>query len=158
MNKRNTTYFLLVASLVIWGIVAWRMIKTFKKDLVVVEEPRFYPVPQKLDSLEFLLNYDDPFLKEITGSTLTNTKNEEEHTPFNDEVISWQESETVQEPAFTFKGILKVEEKTYALLDFDGETIMVNQHDVVDNFNIVSIAPDKLVVRKHDFDIELYAK
>lgn len=157
MNKKHATYLLLTASIVIWGTIAWRVIKTFNKDSVVVEQPRARTTVMKPDSMVLLLNYEDPFLKENTAE-MPQKNEDDENDAFHEKNLSWEEPETVQGPVFTFKGILKVNEKTYGLLDFGGETIMVNQRDMVGDFYIVSIAPDKLVVRKQGFDIELYAE
>lgn len=153
-NKKITTYLLLAASIIIWGTITWRLIKAFKKEEIVVEKIQPRPAARKPDSVLLLLNYDDPFLKDPGGKTVSR---EEE---FNNPDIDFypQEPELVQGPAFKFKGILKAGKKSYGLLDLAGETIMVSARERIGDFYIVSITADKIVVRRQGLDMELFAE
>lgn len=153
-NKKITTYLLLAASIIIWGTIAWRLVKAFKKDEVVVEKTQPRPVDRKPDSVVLLLNYEDPFLKDPGGKTIH--KEEDFDNPETD--FFPQEPEVVQGPAFKFKGMMKAGKKSYGLLDLGGETIMVSPKEKIGDFYIVSITSDKLVVRRQGLDMELFAE
>lgn len=149
-----TTHLLLMASIIIWGTIIWRLIKVFKNEEVIVETICPQPIINKPDSVVLLLNYEDPFLKDPGNKTIA--KEEE----FNNPDIDFypQEPEVVQGPAFKFKGILKAGKKSYGLLDLAGETIMVSARERIGDFYIVSISADKIVVRRQGLDMELFAE
>ncbi|MDR1501467.1 MAG: hypothetical protein LBT43_03310 [Prevotella sp.] len=157
-SKKITTYLLLAASMVIWGTIAWKLAKAFKKDEIVVQKAPTRPVINKPDSVVLLLNYDDPFLKGIEGKTLLKEEGVETCQDNLETDFFPQEPEVVQGPAFKFKGILKAGKKTYGLLDLRGETIMSSPREKIGNFYIVSITSDKLVVRWQGQDMELFAE
>lgn len=154
-SKKITTYLLLAASIIIWGTIAWRLVKTFKKEKPTVEKTVHRPVAEKTDSVMLVLDYDDPFLKKITNESPS--KKEEPTHPEGD--FYHEEPElVVHEPTFKFKGILRAGQKTFGLLDLHGETIMVSPRERLGDFLIVSIDSDKLVVRSQGLDIELFVE
>lgn len=153
-SKKITTCLLLAASVLIWGTIAWRLVKAFGKEEVKIEKPQARPAVVKPDSIRLLLNYEDPFLK-------GNAKKGEDAEPFRDspEVDFFPpEPEVVPGPAFKFKGMMQIGKKSFGLLDFNGETIMVAPKEKVGDFHIVRIASDKIVVRRQGLDMELFAE
>lgn len=157
-NKKITTYLLLAASVVIWGAIAWRLVKVFKKEETVVQNAQPRPEVRKPDSVILLLNYEDPFLKDTMGQTSPWEEVSEINQENREPAFLSQEPEVVQGPAFKFKGLLKAGKKSYGLLDLEGETIMVSPREKIGDFYIVSITSDKLVVRRQGLDMELFAE
>lgn len=157
-NKKITTYLLLAASVVIWGAIAWRLVKVFKKDETVVQNTQSRSEVRKPDSVTLLLNYEDPFLKDTRGKTSPKEEVSEINQENPEPDFLSQEPEVVQGPAFKFKGLLKAGEKSYGLLDLGGETIMVSPREKIGDFYIVSITSDKLIVRRQGLDMELFAE
>jgi len=158
MNKKITTYLLLSASILIWGTIAWRVIQTFKKEDPVVETTLPHPLVKKPDSVMLLLNYNDPFLKVHAVKSSQNGEDTEVEQESPEPDFLPQEPEVVQGPAFKFKGMLKAGKKSYGLLDLAGETIMVSPREKIGDFYVVSISPDKLVVRRQGLDMDLFAE
>lgn len=151
-NKKITTYLLLIASIIIWGSITWRLVKAFNKEEIVGEAtPRRF-IAKETDSPVFLLNYEDPFLKNITNETINNEQE------FNDTDFYQNEPDVVHGPDFKFKGILKAGNKVYGLLYLNGETIMVSARERIGDFYIVSISSDKIIVRRQGLDMELFAE
>jgi len=105
-----------------------------------------------------LLNYDDPFLKGHAVKSLQNGEDTEVEQESPEPDFLPQEPEVVQGPAFKFKGMLKAGKKSYGLLDLAGETIMVSPREKIGDFYVVSISPDKLVVRRQGLDMDLFAE
>lgn len=157
-NKKITTSLLLAASVIIWGIIAWKLFKVFSKDEVVAQIAQHRPEAKRSDSVVLLLNYDDPFLKELPGNPQQDGT-ETEFQQDNPEMDQYfQEPELVQGPAFKFKGMMKAGKKSYGLLDLNGETIMVSPKEKIGDFLIVSVTADKMVVRRLGLDMELFAE
>ncbi len=157
-NKKYMTYILLAASVLIWGTIAWRFYNAFKKEPIIVEETRIKPFVKKKDSVELLLNYNDPFLGKLEQTSLQNEVDAKDNFDDLNQFIPPDEPEIVYGPAFKFKGILKVGKILYGLLDFEGETIMVSRRDKVGDFYIVSITSDKMVVRRQGLDMDVFAE
>lgn len=157
-NKKITTYLLLAASIVIWGTIAWKLVKAFKKDEIVVQKTQSRPVARNPDSVILLLNYEDPFLKELGSKTSPKEEEFETYQDNQEPDFFPQEPEVVQGPAFKFKGMLKAGKKSYGLLELGGETIMISPREKIGDFYIVSITSDKLVVRRQGLDMELFAE
>lgn len=158
-SKKLVTYALLLASLAIWGVIAWRLVKAFKKEEVIVSATApNRPTLSQPDSVMLLLNYDDPFLKDDTNAS---SPDEEDFDSYHEgyEMDYFQpEPEVVEGPAFRFKGTLKAGRETFGLLDSGGETLMVRAREKIGDFLVVSITPDKMVVRRQGMDIELFAE
>ncbi len=157
-NKKITTSLLLVASIMIWGTIAWRVSKAIRKEDAPIEKSQPRTFVNKPDSAVFLLNYDDPFLKKPPGNSLQTgeePKVDQDNPATN---FSPPEPDVVQGPAFKFKGMLKAGKITYGLLVFEGETIMARTKEKVGDFYIVRITADKLVVRRQGLDMELFAE
>lgn len=157
-NKKITTSLLLVASIIIWGTIAWRVSKVIGKEDAPIKKSQPRIIVNKPDSAVLLLNYDDPFLKKPPGNTLQT--DEESKVNQVNPVASFlpPEPDVVQGPSFKFKGMLKAGNISYGLLDFGGETIMTTPREKIGDFYIVSITPDKLVVRRQGLDMELFAE
>lgn len=153
-SKKITTYILLGASIIIWGTIVWRLVEAFSKDEIAVQKSASRPLVSNTDSMVLVLNYDDPFLKDYGEKT---SMRMEEPDDFDMDFIQ-QEPELVQGPAFKFKGILRVGQKTFGLLDLGGETIMVSPKEKIGDFLVVSIDSDKIIVRRQGLDMELFAE
>lgn len=157
-NKKITTSLLLVASIIIWGTIAWRVSKAIRKEDAPIEKSQPRTFVNKTDSAVLLLNYDDPFLKKPSGNSLRTgeePKVDQDNPATN---FSPPEPDVVLGPAFKFKGILKAGKITYGLLDFEGETMMARTREKIGDFYIVHITADKLVVRRQGLDMELFAE
>ena len=157
-NKKITTSLLLVASIMIWGTIAWRVSKAIRKEDAPIEKSQPRTFVNKPDSAVFLLNYDDPFLKKPPGNSLQTGKESKVDQDNPTTNFSPPEPDVVQGPAFKFKGMLKAGKITYGLLVFEGETIMARTKGKVGDFYIVRITADKLVVRRQGLDMELFAE
>lgn len=154
-NKKIITCLLLAASIIIWGAIARRLIKTFKKEELTVQKTPPRPVVNKPDSIMLLLNYEDPFLKKDVKDTILPKKDGFVNTGTD---LFTKEPEVVPGPAFKFKGMVKTGEKSYGLLYLEGETLMVTLREKIGDFYVISITPDKLIVRRKGLDMELFAE
>lgn len=147
-------YLLLAAAIVIWATITWRVVKAFKREDIVVETTQPRPVVDKPKSEVLLLNYDDPFLKDIGDETVSEDDNfDEQYTD-----VYLPDSEPLLGPEFKFKGILKAGKNTYGLLDLAGETVMASAGESIGDFYIVSVTADKIVVRRQGEVMELLSE
>ena len=70
MKKKHTTYFLLFALLIVWGIIFYRIIKYIseQKELPISNPKEVRSVQKEVrDSVELDLNYPDPFSGELNS-------------------------------------------------------------------------------------------
>lgn len=144
-------YLLLTATIMIWATITWRVVKAFKREAIVVETTQPHPVVNKPENEVLLLNYDDPFLKDIGYETVSEDDN------FSDQFadVYLPDPEPLLGPEFKFKGILKAGKKTYGLLVLAGETVMASAGEIIGGFHIVSITADKIVIRRQGEVMEL---
>ena len=70
MKKKYTTYFLLFALLIVWGIIFYRIIKYIseQKELPISNPKEVHSVQKEVrDSVMLDLNYPDPFSGELNS-------------------------------------------------------------------------------------------
>ncbi|MGV8094879.1 MAG: hypothetical protein AB2L24_23755 [Mangrovibacterium sp.] len=139
MKNKTATYALLVLSVVIWGIIAWKVFSTFNhKTQEKKADIRMIPA-QKKDTILLLLNYRDPFLGKLSGNNPREdtTRNHVQHMPVI-EVI----------PDFKYKGMITVGGKISVLINKGGEEMVVSPQDNIGEFSIIKVNNEELIVRR----------
>lgn len=125
MKKNFITAFLSILTLTIWLIVFYRVFNRNNKVITVTEESVKNNVVSR-DTL--LLNYRDPFVRNIVKLSSKKTSVTEIITP----------------PTFIYKGLIKSRRGTLLIIN---DTLIYSK-DRIDNYRVVKIYKDSIIVKK----------
>ena len=144
MKSKKTTYLLLAAALIVWGIVLYKVLfpKTAQKELRIPAPVAKNKTPDKKDSL--WLNYRDPFL----GNIAISEKVSIEQKDFTANV-SWEEK-TDKKPVgdLCYYGRITTHNQTYCLICIGNEHHQMEQGDIRDGFKLTHIYEDSVYFEK----------
>ncbi|WP_291530710.1 hypothetical protein [Bacteroides sp. UBA939] len=142
--NKPTTYVLIVLSIGIWGTVAYRIYDALK-DNGTTAYPPVVKAAKKTgkDTTMLLLNYRDPFLGDYQPR-----KSEEKRQ--QREVVSGGESTVAPmievSPDFLYKGVVRSGKNVWAIVNRNGESILMKPKETIGEFAVAEVTDDKLVV------------
>ncbi len=145
--KKNklTIYILLLLSIGIWSIVAWRIYRSFKKELPTSQITTTEIKKTKKANTSLLLNYRDPFLGDYSRK-MEKTKRKKPKSVARKQKVSPPQLDIV--PDFQYKGVIRLGKEVQAIVSRNGENRMLKSKDKIGEFNIMEIKDDKLVVSR----------
>ncbi len=153
MKKKVTTYVLLTLCIVIWGTIGWKVYSALQDDTPVpVRAAKVAAVPPK-ETPSLLLNYRDPFLGGYPQQKVKTEKASPEPVVERREYAEPPQTEVV--PDFQYKGIIRFGKMTQAIINRNGESLMLKANEKVGEFNVVQITEAKLVVSRKNKKYEL---
>lgn len=140
MASKKTTYPLLAAVLVIWGVIAYKLLVPGSKD-VSVSTPKAQAaaaVSRERDSLR--ANYRDPFLGGMPR---------QERKVVVSPVLALPSTPPPRETiAVTCHGSLVEGQNTYCLISLDGRRHMLAPGESAEGFLLARITPDSIFLQK----------
>ncbi len=140
MASKKTTYPLLAAVLVIWGIIGYRLLAPKPTERTAPESPA--PAPARLPEADSLLaNYRDPFLGGMPRSQRPAAASPVRALP-----PSPAPREAVK---VAFYGSLAEGSKTYYLVSIDGRRHMLASGESAEGFSLAQVAADSVVLLKN---------
>ena len=147
-NKKITTYVLLAVSILVWVPLAVKIFKSLVTKETVAPPSFRREAGKTVRNVKLLLDYPDPFLGETKSPPLIEKIREKEVT---EEVADML-------PDFGFKGIIRLDNLTYILLNRDGEDIMIGAKERIGDFIVSGFSEDSVVVRRGRRSFTLYAE
>lgn len=153
MKKKATTYILLSLCLVIWGTIGWKVYSAMQDDIPVpVNKIPAQAIPPK-DTIALLLNYRDPFLGGYSKQATQVEEPPREVAPKQEVNAGQTETEVV--PDFQYKGTIRMGKTTKAIVNRNGESMLLKANGRVGEFNILRIEDSRLVVTRKNKRYEL---
>ena len=148
-NKKITTFFLVFAVLLIWGIIFYKIINR-NPDSVKLHQPIRMIDNQILPDKEYnlLLNYPDPFRLSRKTESLNrsdNFVNKSKATDSNNiDTVSW--------PEIKYNGFVSSNNETRIHLTYNGLRLIMKQGESFgQQFKIETVTKDSiLITRKHE--------
>lgn len=158
MKSKKSIYLLLPLVLGIWGLVGYRVYKMTRPD----NSFALNPVYKDRDSNEFnyqqrislLLQYADPFLKEIPDATSEQVQNEfaalftTNPAPEKPKLV-W--------PEISFKGVLSGNERRLAVLEVDKKRYLAATGDSILQLQVMKLYPDSIIL-EYNHEIKCFSK
>lgn len=138
-DKKFTSIILLVATVRIWGMVAYKIASFSPQDNKTGDTDKHLQessVAPMMDSLS--LDYPDPFLKDLS---LARMKHKDDKT-HQDKAIPAPEPK----PDFNFYGIISDGYETFAIILRNGEFHTFAKGDVIQGFRITEFSVDEMTL------------
>lgn len=136
MKSKYTTYFLLIALFVVWGVIIWRVFldhqtEEFKSETVSATEVR----KSSDGAIRLTLSYRDPFVEA------------EQMVQVAD--VSPEPIETVREELdFIYKGRIRCAGSVYYMISSNGVIYNLVGGDQIDDFRLINGTQDSLCLMK----------
>lgn len=147
MKSNKGIYILLPLVFVVWGVIAYRMVKYLKQDSVVVPQSTFTGIEFttenfKEDTFYIVADYRDPFLGEVKKEIKKVTK------PLPKPVIKPAAKAEAPWPSVTFHGLIKNRDskKAYALLSINGKRKSLIEKEEWQGLIVVAIEGDSITL------------
>ena len=141
-------YILLPVVIIVWGIIANRLVKYIKQDTPVSpaeisEEIRFKPENFKQDTFSIVANYRDPFLGAFAVEHPPVSSLPKAPSPPKPVVVK-----NIKWPVIAFKGLIKNHEsqKIYGMMTIDGKLRSVLVKDEILGIKVLDIQRDSIGV------------
>ncbi len=140
MQKKSTTYFLVVMLISVWGIIAYKIFSgTSGKNTAVTNSIQYktFDFKHKQDTFSIVANYRDPFLGTLPKRK--KYKNKRFHTPQKTPVI-W--------PDITYNGALfpKKAEASF-LIDINRKGYLLKRNQSRENVKLIKGNKNYIIVR-----------
>ncbi len=153
MKKKATTYLLLILCVVVWGTIGWKVYAALQENTPIPVPPVKVAVAPKKDTISLLLNYRDPFLGGYPKHKATVEKTVTEPAVHREVYAAPPQEEIV--PDFQYKGVIRFGKMTQAIVNRNGESLMLKANETVGEFSVVQITDSKLVVSRKNKKYEL---
>ena len=147
MKSKITTYLLLAAVLIIWGVIVWK--------LFVPARMETFPLPAILKAVSnersdvLRLDYPDPFLKRqerVSAPTHTTEVS-----------LNMQPLEKIREECpIAYIGYMRQGGDTSCIVRLNGVHHSITIGEVVSGFLLARIYPDSLIFKKDGFSHTIY--
>lgn len=140
MQKKSTTYFLVVILIFVWGIIAYKIFSgTLEKNTTVTNTAKYktFNFKHKQDTFSIVANYRDPFLGILPKRK--NFKNKRFHVPQRDPII-W--------PDITYNGALfpKKAEASF-LIDINSKGYLLKRNQSRENVELIKGNKNYIIVK-----------
>lgn len=144
MKSRKTTYLLLAVTLIVWGVILYKLLfpKTTQEEFRISAPVAENKTPDKKDSL--WLNYRDPFLGTVAMI-------EEVPIPREDfmDKVSWEEKKNKKPMGdLCYYGRITNHKQTYCLISIGNEHHQMERGDIRDGFKLTHIYEDSVYLEK----------
>ncbi|MDR0894157.1 MAG: host-nuclease inhibitor Gam family protein [Prevotellaceae bacterium] len=155
-TKKLTVPVLLTLSMVIWGVIAWKVYAAMHEESR--EAPVASPIvkPAKPEAPTLLLNYKDPFLGDYRSAS--QPTGEEPARKVTPAVRPPAESTPEAVPDFTYKGFIRVGKEVKAMVERNGKSLQLKAGDRIGLFRIEVIGDYQLTVtyqsRKYELPVQ----
>lgn len=154
--RKSTISVLLFLCFAVWGTIGWKVYNNLKDPPVPVSRVSKPVMPEKKDSINLLLNYQDPFLGDflIEDEPTTEVVQEpnfetlEQQMGYREEII----------PNFQYKGIIRIGKVSQAIVAHQDENILLSVQDKIGEFVVLKITEEALTVsragKKYELNLE----
>ncbi|MDE6872415.1 MAG: hypothetical protein K2J62_09905 [Bacteroidales bacterium] len=141
MQNRLKITMLAIAALSVWGIVAVRLVISFRTGETEPEVAgrNMTPIPHVKDTL--VLEYLDPFLRDL----IKDKANVAVMKKLPETAVDVMEP--VPAVDFLFKGILGVDGSQFGVAVRGGEVFMLQPGDLIGDFIVIGFSPEHMTVR-----------
>ena len=148
-NKRASVVILLFVSLLVWGMIGWKVYAGLQPAPSVLPTRKTVERPAEPAGLAetLLLNYRDPFLDDSDRLVDTSARQPMQAVPSGNAGHYEVPSEEVQ-PDFHYKGMIRVGKSFQAIVVSGEYSRLLQRGDKVDGFTVKSIAEEQLVVTR----------
>lgn len=145
MKNKKVTYLLLVLSIVLWGIIGWKVYGAFNYIQPEIPTIKKEVVTNKKDSITLLLNYRDPFLgKYCSGNIVKDT------IPAKRILVAASPTKKIEPvvPQIQYKGIINIGKVSMAILQKDGKVLTIKVGEEIDGFKLYKMDDNKIMLSK----------
>jgi len=147
MKNKKVTYLLIVVTVVVWGTIGWKVYNALKKDNVPITVKNERGVsPKESDSIQLILDYRDPFLGDYDGPKRAAATNTQAAAVTNRQPV---QTEPEVLPDFRYMGVIRIGTETKAMVNINGETILLAVNEYAGEFVLLNISDEKLVVKRN---------
>lgn len=148
-RKKILTVILLVAAVFVWGSIIFKVVRgAGQVELPLVERKPVKPVG-KVQKDTLRLDYRDPFLGEFVRA-------KQEKKPVLHEVKTIRkEPELSPVPDFTFKGLIGNGSGQRAMVLKNGSLFVLGPGEMLGDFKIVEIFPERMIVQNGKYKLEV---
>lgn len=152
MKNKKVTYLLLVLSIVLWGIIGWKVYGAFNYIQPEIPTIKKEVVTNKKDSITLLLNYRDPFLgKYSSGNIVKDT------IPAKRILVAASPTKKIEPvvPQIQYKGIINIGKVSMAILQKDGKVLTIKAGEEIDGFKLYKMDDNKIMLSKKQKKYEI---
>lgn len=146
MKNKKITYLLLLVVVVVWGLIIRKVFTITAAESTVPTAilPRAKPEVKKADR-ELLLDYRDPFLGRVNRELAAKTP------PAALSAVKLPVAMPMvveAPPALKYKGIIRKGKQIYAVIESGKMQEVVLKGGIIDDFRLLSITADSVVMQK----------
>jgi hypothetical protein len=146
MSNKYLKYFLLIGTVIVWGIIGFRILSGFgsiQKPIPIKSDTEKIIFPMEEDTLTIQADYSDPFIPEPDSLTDPDSKSNEIKK------MSHPIDSTKLKPDYSFikyVGLISGSSKKsrVAIINFRGDDLMMKETDKIQGFTLKSIAKKEL--------------
>jgi hypothetical protein len=167
LKNKNKTTLLIMSMLFIWGIVAFRMYSSFKKqneDLVIQKSVNTITNQKVIDTFFLKANYADPF--KVNNSPALNRKSIPKNNtlkPINRIVKDKTPQQTKPQndviaiSKFYYLGTIEntKTQKVVGIIGYENEEYMVSKADMFYGYKVTAIQENKVVLMHNSVSYEI---
>ncbi|MBN2833701.1 MAG: hypothetical protein JXR48_01915 [Candidatus Delongbacteria bacterium] len=153
MKNKKALYILIPSVILIWGLIAFKIF-TYSTEEELITNVKILDVKHsfetQIDTFTLSLNYDDPFLKTTSKSTVfktqaaekTNQNTNQSKQKITNSEKNNKEKNTIKWPAIRYDGLIKNNSSgtVTGILVIDGTTRLIQQGSIIDNIIIQNIS------------------
>lgn len=142
MTKQQKTYLLLVAVLVVWGLIGFRIYRGFhndkEKELDITPSNNKFVIKQNEISKDYVLktNYRDPFLGKLPFKK--NNRKKTKRSPRNKDIPF---------PNIIYNGVVEGGDSKSYTITINGKQELVKVGDNIQIIKLIKATPNKIVIR-----------
>jgi hypothetical protein len=148
VNKKKTTYLLLITVIIVWVLIIVRIFGFVKKDSFnIPEKVKLQKSEQQIqleDSIILIANYPDPFFGNITNQK--SIKKRSKNISVKPKTRNIQNNIPVKWPVIQFDGTIQSANKIQGLLRIDNEQFFISESEIYNNVLIKKIYSDSVTV------------
>lgn len=144
--KKASVAVLLFLSLAVWSMVGWRVYAGLHEPPIENPQPKIPERDIRQETPELLLNYRDPF-GDITRKVETHTSKTQLKTD-RDSIRSHRSQKTEIQPSIRYKGTVRVGAIIRAIVENNGESMLLECKDRIGDFTVLNITEEMLIIEQ----------
>lgn len=144
--RKDSTFVLLLLCVIVWGTIGWKVYCNLNNPTIPVVKSSKTAIVVKKDSISLLLSYRDPFLGDYLVADSASTEIvHQESTGYSEQNMGMTQEVL---PDFQYKGNIRIGETLEAIVIRKNENILLNVHDKIGEFKVLSITESVLTVSR----------
>lgn len=154
-GKKASVAVLLFLSLAVWGMVGWRVYAALHEPPIENPLPKIPEQNIRQETPQLLLNYRDPF-GEIARKVETHAPKTQLKTN-RDSIRSHRSPKTEMQPSIRYKGRVRVGAIIRAIVENNGESMLLECKDRIGIFTVLNITEEQLIIehKGHKYKINI---